>query len=389
MILFAKPPRKILIIKPSSLGDIIHSLPFLDCVAKTYPDAEIHWVVAKGLDKVLENHPLLKKLWVINKDNWKSVSNIGNTVAELWSLYRGLRKEKFDVSVDLSGLLRSGLITWMAGARYKIGFKDSDEGSAFFYSHKVESGIAENAHAVDRNLKIARQMGCDIKKIHYPMAPLEANPTVLQLLPENFIVMSPSAGKEANRWPAERFGKVARALPVASVIICSAEDHDVAEKVVAESGGKAISLAGKTSLTELFAVIGKAKCFLSNDTGPMHIAAALQVPVFAVFGPANPSRTGPYGDRHTIISEKLDCAPCYAWKPCDNWRCMEEIKVERVVQEIIRKMEWHEKFQTTYRHAVLYSCISPLFPAKWNQSSKFYFKPWKYAGSMGNHELFF
>lgn len=339
MVSFVKTPKKILIIKPSSLGDIIHTLPFLDCVAKTFPEAEIHWLVARGLHKVLENHPLIKKLWIVDKDSWKAVSRLGSTIKELWSLYQGLRKEQFEVSVDLSGLLRSGLITKMAGAHYRIGFKDSDEGSAFFYTDKVESGISENAHAVDRNLKIARYMGCDITQINYPMAPLDPNPEILQSLPEDYIVMSPSAGKEANRWPAERFAEVAKLLPITSVVICSAEDKEVADTVVAGAGGKAISLAGKTGLIELFAVIGKAKCFLSNDTGPMHIAAALNVPVFAIFGPANPSRTGPYGDIHTIIQEKLDCAPCYAWKPCDNWRCMEGISAGRVVGEIKRKIK--------------------------------------------------
>ena len=120
-------------------------------------------------------------------------------------------------------------------------------------------------------------------------------------------------------------------------MISDKADKVVVDKVVAESCGKAISLAGKTSLKELFGIIGRAEYFISNDTGPMHIAAAMKVPVFAVFGPANPDRTGPYGD-HSIIREDIECAPCYRWKPCENWRCMEDITVDRVLAEINSKV---------------------------------------------------
>ena len=334
------PPQKILIIKPSSLGDIVHSLPFLDSVAKGFPESDIHWVVAKGLHKILEGHPLIKKLWVIDKDSWKSFSKLGGTLKELSLLFKGLRQERFDLSVDLSGLLRSGLITWMAGAQQKIGFEDSDEGSSFFYTHKVLGGIAQNVHAVDRNLKIAKFMGCDISQINYPMAELPEDQGLVGSLPKEFVVISPSAGKEANRWPAERFGKVAKQLPIKSIVLSSQEDKAVADVVVEYSGGRAVSLAGQTGLIDLFTVIKRAKCFLSNDTGPMHIAAALGVPVFAVFGPANPDRTGPYGDIHTIIREDMDCSPCYAWKPCDHWRCLDTITEDRVVETVKNKMNW-------------------------------------------------
>ncbi len=330
-ICFKTIPQKILIIKPSSLGDIVHTLPFLAAVHKQFPGAEIHWVVARGLHSILDKHPLISKLWIIDKDRWKSIKRIGATFSEVCSLIRGLRAEKFDLSVDLSGLLRSGLITFFAGAQVRLGFKDGDEGSPFFYSHKIESGIKDNNHAIDRNLKLAAYLECNTDEIEYPMAPFDPEPEVLKGLPEKYAVIAPSAGKEANRWPAERFGELAAQLPLPSVIISSPADKSLVDKVVACSNGRAVSLAGKTSLTELFTLLGKASFFISNDTGPMHIAAAMQTPVFAIFGPANPQRTGPYGDIHTVIQENLACSPCYAWQPCDNWQCMENITVERVL----------------------------------------------------------
>ena len=331
-IAFPEPPSKFLIIKPSALGDIVHTLPFLSILKRTYPNAEIHWVVAQGLHRFLENHPLINKLWVFDKDRWKRISNLGQTLRETASLRRGLKEQNFDVAVDLSGLLRSGLITMASGARVKLGFSDSNEGSPFFYSHKLKGG--SKIHAVDRYLKLAGAIGCDLHPINYPFAPYPENPPICRDLPEEYAVIVPSAGKEANRWPVDRFGRLAARLALPSVVIGGTSDVGIAKEVVRIAGKNAVSLAGKTSLKELIPLIKKAKFMITNDTGPMHIAAGLNVPVFAIFGPANPVRTGPYGSIHKIIREEMDCSPCYRWKPCSHWKCMKNITVERVLREI-------------------------------------------------------
>jgi len=333
-ILFPEPPAKILIIKPSALGDIVHTLPFLAALSTTFPAAEIHWVVARGLHTFLEGHPLINRLWIIDKERWKQLSRFRESIQEINSFRKGLANEHFDVSIDLSGLLRSGLITFAAGARYKLGFSDSDEGSPFFYTHTVEGG--RQIHAIDRYLKLAALMGCNTAQVSHPMPPYPADTPLLSSLPERFCVIAPSAGKEANRWPAERFGELAAGLPLPSVVISSKADAGVVATVVTSSNGMAINLAGKTGLKELVALIARARFLISNDTGPMHIAAALGVPVFAIFGPANPVRTGPYGSIHTVIQEPLDCIPCYRQQPCTHWTCMQDITVEKVRKAIER-----------------------------------------------------
>ena len=327
---------KILIIKPSALGDIVHSLPFLHAVKKEYPASEVHWVIAKSLHPFLEGHPLVDRFWIFDKDQWRRSSNLKRTLPELRSFSKGLRSQKFDVSVDLSGLLRSGLITLVSGATYKVGFDTGREGSPIFYTHKVHGDMS--IHAIDRYLKIAEFLGCDTSEIQYPFAPHDENPAVCNDLPEDYCVIVPSAGKEANRWPAERFGELASELPVHSVLLASAGDKPVVRRVMEKSSGRITSLAGKTSLKDLIPVIRRAKFMVSNDTGPMHIAAAFEVPVFAIFGPANPARTGPYGAMHTVIRRELECSPCYAREPCGNWRCMEEISVRMVLDEISARL---------------------------------------------------
>ncbi|MBG0779908.1 MAG: glycosyltransferase family 9 protein [Desulfotignum balticum] len=295
--------------------------------------------MSHGLHTFLEGHPLIHTLWVIKKDQWKQWSRLEDTVKEILSLKKQLGCVGYDVAIDLSGLFRSGVITWFSKAPVRLGFAESDEGSPFFYTHRIHGSM--KIHAIDRYLEIARYMGCKINSIEYPLAPYDPAPGILQTLPKKYVVMAPSAGKPANQWPAEKFGELASRLSLPSVVIASGGEAGIADTVVAHAKGNAISIAGKTGLKELIPVISRAAFFVCNDTGPMHLAAALNIPVFAVFGPANPVRTGPYGDIHTVIQLDLPCAPCYAKYPCTRYdfRCMKDLSVDQVYDAIYRKTE--------------------------------------------------
>ena len=324
--------KRILIVKPSALGDIVHSMPFLYAVKKRFPWARIDWVVAHGLHSFLEGHPMINRLWVIKKDQWKNLNRLRLTLTEINDLRRGLAEQHYDVCIDLSGLFRSGVISALSKAPVRLGFKESDEGSPFFYTHKIHGSM--NIHAIDRYLEIARFMGCPVDTVEYPFAPHNPFPDVMKELPEQYVIICPSAGKPANRWHASKYGALASMLDLPVVVIASASESDIALDVVKSSKGNAVSIAGKTGLKDLLPVIGKSRYFICNDTGPMHIAAALDVPVFAIFGPANPARTGPYGFIHTVIQKDLDCSPCYAHTPCRRYRCMEELTVAEVFDNI-------------------------------------------------------
>ncbi len=322
--------KKILIIKPSSLGDIIHSLPVLDALNRCFPGAEIDWIVAKGFEGILEGHPMLRKLWIIRKEEWKKITRLRSTISELRKLFRNLKSEKFDCAIDLQGLFRSGLIAKATGAPLRIGFADAREGSAVFYTHKVVGG--KEIHAVDRYLKIPALLGCKVTRPRFPLPSFQVAPE--GVLPAgDYAVMAPGARKPVNRWPARRFGELASRLPLRTVVVGSKSDRDLADEVVKASKGKAVSLAGRTGLRELVGVIRQARFVVSNDTGPMHVAAAVGVPVFALFGAANPVRTGPYGMGHTVIRREVPCSPCYK-RSCKTALCMDMIKVDEVAEAI-------------------------------------------------------
>ena len=317
--------HRVLIVKPSSLGDIVHSLPVLHALKAAHPEAEVHWVVARGLEGLLEGHPLIHKLWVIDKDAWKRPAHAFSTIAELCRLRTRLRRERFDLTIDLQGLLRSALITRISGATERVGFANAREGAPMFYTRKVTPPAAA-IHAVDRYMLVARSLGLPSDEVRFPMV---SQPYPLDLT--DYAVIVPGARWASKVWPADRFGTVAASLPLPSVIVGSGADTHKARVIVERSGGKAIDLTGKTTLGQLSHVISRARLMVTNDSGPMHIAAAWGVPVVAIFGPTSPGLTGPYGTGHTVIrAEDIECAPCRN-RECESMKCMAGVQPERVI----------------------------------------------------------
>jgi len=329
--------KKILVVKPSSLGDIVHSLPFLNALKTRFPNAEIHWVVAKGLEGLLECHPMVNRLIIINKDMWKKLSKTADTIKEVKQLFKDIRNEQYDLAVDLQGLFRSGVITMATRAPVRIGFSEAREGSHLFYNIKVQGG--KDVHAVERYMKIAGALGCDEKNILFPFSLCNSEMKNLGDIRKNmkeYAVIVPGARWDTKIWAAENFGRLASLLPLSSLVIGSKSDIGIAERVVQTSHGKAVSLAGKTGLKELVEVMRHARIVISNDSGPMHIAAGFKVPVVAIFGPTSPVRTGPYGKGHIVIKSDLECAPCFK-KHCKDLKCMQRITVDDVYETIRKK----------------------------------------------------
>ncbi len=329
-------PEKILIIKPSSLGDIIHSLPFLNIIRKHFPESKIHWVVFKEFEGILQGHHMIDRLWIIDKNSWLKISLAGNTLRDIRLFFRALKKEKYDLVIDLQGLLRSGIIALSTNSPLRVGFQEAREGSKYFYTHKVHGG--ENIHAVDRYLKIADFIGCNISEISFPLssAMTDLTPINFPFDYEEYAVIAPGARWKTKIWSPNKFGVLASLLPFKSVIVGTDKDIKAAEEIVKISKGKAFNLTGKTTLKELTGIISRAKFLITNDSGPMHIGAALNIYVFAIFGPTDPVRTGPYGKNNTIIRADVQCSPCFK-KTCKDLKCMNDINAEYVYEKIIEK----------------------------------------------------
>ncbi len=323
-ILEGRRPKRILIVKPSSLGDVVHGLALLARLKECFPEAEIDWVIARGLEGLLVEHPMITRLWIIDKDRWKRIGSAGEMLSELRTISRAMKARGYALTLDIQGLFRSGVITWLSGAKLRIGLSDAREASWLFYTHEAPSSGA--VHAVDRYLDVARFLGCADSPVAFPIL---KEPYLLDR-EGPYAVLVPGARWQTKRWPAERFGVLASMLPIHSYVVGSEADAWIADKVVRYSEGRAESLTGKTSLKELASVLGGAKFVVTNDTGAMHIAAGLGVPVIAIFGPTDPARTGPYGPGHTVLHKALSCSPCRKKDYCPELQCMRAVTVDEV-----------------------------------------------------------
>jgi lipopolysaccharide heptosyltransferase I len=346
---------KMLIIKPSSLGDIIHTLPFLKAIKDSFPDARVDWVISKNLKGLIENNPLINEVIVFDKDSWKKIKNLPGTINEMSLLKKILKSKKYDIAADLQGLLRSGIITYYTPAGTKIGFADAREGSRFFYNRKIS--VNGTVHAVDKCLEIARAIGAVTGKVKFPLTIDEVSRDRVKKLTNNlneYVVVVPSARWITKIWPAEYFTSLIRKIKLPCVIAGGKGDKEIASKIMAgintantsSSHRKGvlqyaptniINLAGRTDLKGLVALIAGARAVVSNDTGPMHIAAAFNKPLVALFGPTDPVKTGPYGwqknKNFRVIKSGVSCSPCFK-KKCSNFICMDNISVDEVFEAI-------------------------------------------------------
>ncbi len=326
-----KGSEKLLLIKPSSLGDIVHSLAFLNSLKENFPSLIVHWVVASGFEELLTDHPMVEKVFVINKDKWKAIQNLRETIREFSNLSAQLKNENYEIAVDLQGLLRSGIITALSGATFRYGFKEGRELSTLFYNRIVSASV--NMHAIMRYLEMAKALGCQIKSIQFPLPP-EKQPEWLKDF-NDYVVIIPSARWQTKNWPIPYFVELIKMLHYNFLIIGSKKDEADALNIEKYSQGKAKSVAGKTSLRELIAVFKKSLFVITPDTGTMHLAVACGKKVVALFGPTSSARTGPFGEGHLIIKSSLSCSPCFK-KSCPDLKCMKEITPEMVYNRIIQ-----------------------------------------------------
>ncbi len=329
--------NNILIVKPSSLGDVVHAMPFLSALRKRFPDAYISWVVNKGLEPLFDGVSELNDTIVFDRYGWKDT---------IFSFIRNMRRKHFDVVIDLQCLFRSGIFSFLSGAPVRIGLGDGREGSRFFYTHIVDVPDTP-MHSVERYMLCAGYLGAGTDKRDFLLRVTEEERARVRELfgigdEEEFVIVNPGGRWATKRWLPSGFASIIdyleRVYGIRSIIIGTEEEISIADEIISVSKiAKPLVVSGKTSLRELIALISGASLMITNDTGPMHIADALGVPVIAIFGPTSPLKTGPYGVDHVVIRADVECAPCFK-KYCGDMRCMKYISIEEVIREIEKKI---------------------------------------------------
>jgi len=326
------PPRRILIIKPSSFGDIVHALPVLKPLKRHWPHALIDWLVKEEWAELLIDQPALNEVLLLPKkfSAWRSMQT-------------SLRERGYDLVIDLQGLLRSGVAALLTQAQARVGFADGREGSRWCYTERIHCSAAA-IHAVDRSIDLLRQLGIPVDgPVTFPLTvPAAAERWVEDIWRreqiaerECTVVLHPAARGETKRWPAERFAQVANQLSSSIgariVLVAAKEQIGHVDEVLRHLRAGAINLAGASSLLELAALVKKASLVISNDSGPMHLAAAVGTPVIGLFGPTDPRRVGPYGAGHVALKKQFDCSGCSRRACARDHGCLKLITVDDVL----------------------------------------------------------
>lgn len=340
--------KKILFVKLSAIGDVIHCLPALESIKACLPSARISWVVEEKASNLLEDYPNIEKLYIFKRKSWlcrlKNPLNMPGVLKEFISFIKEIRREKFDIVMDYQGLLKSGIITFLSGGRRKIGFKDAREFSYIFLDEKIDAPPRKEIHALVRNFYLVKSLGINSINARWNFPLKEEEEKVFQKLKslglnltKPFILIHPFAGWKTKLWSQDKFAllgnRIVEELGANTLFTGGKEDISYVQGIIYRMTRGGFNLAGKTSLKELAGLCRKCRAFISTDTGPMHLASAVEVPVIALFGPTAPWRTGPYGNKSIIIRKEMQCSPCFK-KECDSRECMDFITVEEVFQKV-------------------------------------------------------
>ncbi|MGF1632291.1 MAG: glycosyltransferase family 9 protein [Phycisphaerae bacterium] len=323
-------PSRILIIKPSALGDVVHAVPVLKLLRRRFPRAHITWLINPGFAPLVAGLPELDEVLLFDRRKlagfWRSVPR-GEALA---GVVQQLSAGSYELVLDLQGLLRSAYLASTTRG-VVVGPADAREFGRLFYTHAVETR-SRDRHAVVKLLDIARAVGCEASPPDFGLALTAAELAEARRLLGGtgpFALLLPGTNWATKRWPADRFAQLVeplrQRLGLASVV---GGAGDVL--AMGDVFGEALNLAGRTGVRQLAAVISLADLVISNDSGPMHIAAALGRPLVALFGPTDPARTGPYGRSDAVLRLPLPCSPCLS-RRCAHTSCLNWLEVEQVL----------------------------------------------------------
>ena len=309
---------RLLIVRLSAMGDVIHTLPAVHALRDAFPQAHIGWLIEERWAELLcapgsprrgqrsSLRPLVDEVHTVNLKTWRKASFSLSTLQRIATVWNDVRDVHYDVAVDLQGAMRSAVLARWSGARAVYGAAEPRESPAsLWYTRKI---VARGRHVIEQNLSVAEAIvGHPVRPapIELPRDP-QAEARIVQRLTEHgiceFSILNPGAGWGAKRWPAERYGEVARRLAdqgLRSILNYGPGEEELVRAAEAASRGTARAMS--CTISELIAVTRRARLFIGGDTGPLHLAAALQVPVVAIYGPTDPVRNGPYGVRSVVL----------------------------------------------------------------------------------------
>lgn len=325
---------RVLLVRLGALGDLVHALPVAAAIKAAWPEARLDWLVEARHRPFLDLVPVLDDRLAVDT----------RSVRGRWgwpAVVREMRSRRYEAVLDVQGLLKSAVLARLSGARRVIGFAMAhlrEPLAAAAYSETVDPRGA--VHVVEKNLACAVALGVPVAAPRFPLSTPPPSPeaaAVVDAAGPGFAAINPGAAWPNKRWPAERFGALARRLAdrpgLRSIVLWGPGERALAEAVTA-AAGDAARLAPPTPLADLLALLARAAVVVAGDTGPLHLAAALGTPVVGIYGPTDPRRNGPWDPRDRVVSRRAACA-CFHKRRCraPRW-CLDDVTVEEVAEEV-------------------------------------------------------
>lgn len=343
-------PKKILIVRLSAIGDVLHCTPLTKALRQNYPNAKISWIIGDKSKDILLGNPYLDEIVVWNKEEWATLlkTDLLAGFRAFRALEKALQAEQYDMVVDVHAQLIPGLITWRSGAPIRVGFSNAKELAPLFYNLKAPQ--IRKRPITQQYLGVLEALGIseyDAEMI-MPIAP-ENHQKAAQVW-ENYkisatdkvIVLNPSTTWMTKCWPPDYFAQLGNCLlqekGVKIVLTGAKSDIPLVSQIKEKIDGDIIDIAGATSLKDLAAIARKCHLFVSGDTGPLHIAAAVGAPTLSIFGPTDPKVYTPSGEHHASIVTPAPCRLCRKRK-CSKFVCMEQIEPKMVYQQALKLLQ--------------------------------------------------
>ncbi len=331
-----KEAQNILIILTGSLGDLVRGLAIPKIIKSKYPDAKISWLVDDKWESIIKGHKYIDEIIVFER-------KLG--AKGVFKLIKNLKQKKFDLTLDMQRIFKSGLMSWFSGAKKRIGFhkENSKEFNFIFNTHSIPY-CAPNFNKQLHYLKFTEELGISSpKNLDYGLAiGKDEKPENFHqdLSEENYIALIMGSSWETKDWPLEKYvnlGKIlAKNYDLNIVLIGDPSQSNFAKEVEKKLiGQKIINLTGKTNLRSLIPLMYFAKLVVGPDSGPAHICAAVKTPYVSLFGPTPEDRVAPFGYEHLVVTADVSCRPCYKKKcPGMGGVCMKNIRPESVMEKV-------------------------------------------------------
>ncbi len=344
---------RLLFVKLGAIGDIVHALPALAAVRTALPSAEISWVVERRSAEILRDNPLIDHLIEVDTRSLRTETSAGGILPELRKQVKEVRRSEYDIAIDLQGLLKSGMIAKLSGAKRRWGFSKKnlrEPASRIFLTDKVK--IPPQTHVIRKNLRLvgeALNIAVPSENFDFPIFTLPEHRTeaeqIAASVPGPFALLNPAGGWKTKLWHAEKFGQLAdklwNELRIRSIVAVGPNETELAARVIAANASKTAAVS-TPSLKGFYELAKLAKVYVGGDTGPTHLAVAAGAPVVGLFGPTEWWRNGsPNPDdicvERTDIACRIDCHR----RECSNWICM-DTDVETAFNAVTRRLSARE-----------------------------------------------